>query len=67
MPVETAKNIKVTTTFMTGDQDPNSTPDMSQKLASTRDSHDSVIVRGAGHMLPLTHPDDVSNKLLFLT
>jgi pimeloyl-ACP methyl ester carboxylesterase len=64
---ETAKNIHVVTTYMTGELDPNSTPEMSQKLANIRESHEAVTVVGAGHMLPLTHPDEVSNNLLFLT
>ena len=67
VPKKTLKDIDASAIFMTGDQDPNSTPEMSNSMAEIRQRHKSVIVPGAGHMLPLTHVDEVCNQLLFMT
>lgn len=50
--------------FMTGREEPNSTPAMSKRLAQLAPNGSAEIVDGAAHMLPMTHPDLVSATLL---
>ena len=49
--------------FMTGAQEPNSTPAMSETMASLAPQGRSIIVEGAAHMMPMTHPKDVNAAL----
>ncbi|MFK7761839.1 MAG: alpha/beta fold hydrolase [Roseobacter sp.] len=49
--------------FMTGAEDPNSTPQMSQALA-TACGGTSQVLQQAAHMLPMTHPQDLSAALM---
>lgn len=49
--------------FMTGAEDPNSTPQMSQALA-TACGGTSQVLQQAAHMLPMTHPKDLSAALI---
>lgn len=48
---------------LTGDGDPNSTPEMSQAMADAAQDGDAVIVEGHRHMVNLTAPDVVTDIL----
>ena len=50
--------------FVTGDGDPNSTPQMSQELASAAPRGRAVVIPGHRHMVNLTAPELVNNLLL---
>lgn len=50
--------------FLTGEHDPNSTPDMSRAMAARVADAQVVVVPGAAHMTGLTHPDAVNAALL---
>ncbi|WP_170557642.1 alpha/beta fold hydrolase [Ruegeria atlantica] len=50
--------------FMTGADEPNSTPDMSRGMAQQVSNGQVEIVPEAAHMMPMTHPADVNSKLL---
>lgn len=50
--------------FMTGSDEPNSTPQMSRAMAALAPNGRAIIVRDAAHMLPMTHPDEVNAALL---
>lgn len=52
--------VRCPATFATGQDDPNSTPDMSRALASTVRGAQYRILRGQRHMMSLTVPHDVS-------
>lgn len=45
--------------FITGADDPNSTPTMSRNMAALAPQGRARIVEGAAHMLPMTHPQSV--------
>ncbi len=49
--------------FLTGDNDLNSTPEMSHAMAARALRGQAVIVRGAGHLAQLTHQELVSDAL----
>lgn len=54
--------------FLTGANEPNSTPAMSRSLAALVPDGRDEIVEGAAHMLPMTHPGAVNAALTgFLT
>lgn len=46
--------------FMTGAEEPNSTPAMSQAMAALAPQGKAITVEGAAHMLPMTHPAAVN-------
>lgn len=50
--------------FMTGELDPNSTPAMSEAMASKVTQAELVIINGARHKMPLTCPTEVNERLL---
>jgi pimeloyl-ACP methyl ester carboxylesterase len=50
--------------FVTGQQEPNSTPDMSRSMAQFAPNGRANIIEGAAHMLPMTHPEAVNATLL---
>jgi len=52
--------------FMTGSEEPNSTPAMSETMASLAPNGRSIIVDGAAHMMPMTHPNEVNAAILSL-
>ncbi len=58
------------TAFMTGQNDPNSTAEMTLALKAHLNEFGqakeckSLVVNDAGHMMPLTHPEPVVNELL---
>lgn len=49
--------------FMTGDGDPNSTPEMAQAMAEAAPHGQAIIIRGHRHMVNLTAPDEVNQHL----
>ncbi|MCF2572674.1 alpha/beta fold hydrolase [Brevibacterium sp. UCMA 11754] len=49
--------IAAPTLAMTGESDPGSTPEMSHRIAARVPDTEVVIVPGARHMLPVTHPE----------
>ena len=55
--------ISVPTLAITGEFDPGSTPEMSRRLARRIPDAEVVIVPDARHMLPVTHPDDLADRL----
>jgi pimeloyl-ACP methyl ester carboxylesterase len=50
--------------FMTGASEPNSTPEMSKKMANLTPNGRAIIIKAAAHMLPMTHRDQVNTALL---
>lgn len=50
--------------FMTGQEDPNSTPDMSRAMASLAPSGTYVGIPEARHMLPMTHAAEAGGHIL---
>ncbi len=52
--------------FITGSEEPNSTPAMSKAMASLAPNGRSIIVDGAAHMMPMTHPEEVNTAILSL-
>lgn len=60
-PAETdLKSLEIPALFITGADEPNSTPDMSQAMANIVPNGNAIIVEGAAHMMPMTHPDQVA-------
>jgi pimeloyl-ACP methyl ester carboxylesterase len=54
--------------FLTGEADPNSTPAMSRAMASATPNGRAQIIAGARHMMNVTDPERVNERLLaFLT
>lgn len=49
--------------FMTGALEPNSTPAMSEAMAALAPKGRAIIVPGAAHMMPMTHPEVVNAAL----
>ena len=49
--------------FMTGGQEPNSTPAMSEAMAALASKGQSVVIEDAAHMMPMTHGQNVSAVL----
>lgn len=49
--------------FMTGSDEPNSTPEMSAAMAKRSSNGWSVVLDGAAHMMPMTHPAAVNAAL----
>lgn len=50
--------------FMTGQDEPNSTPDMSKAMARLCPAGQAEVVEGAAHMMPMTHADRVNQTLI---
>ncbi|MGA9435454.1 MAG: alpha/beta hydrolase [Roseobacter sp.] len=49
--------------YLTGSDDPNSTPAMSHALAAVTAFGQAVVLKEAAHMLPMTHPQQVATQL----
>lgn len=49
--------------YLTGTDDPNSTPAMSQALAEASRSGQASVIQSAAHMMPMTHPQQVATQL----
>ena len=52
--------------FITGGDDPNSTPEMSEAMARIAPRGRAVVVEGAAHMMPMTHAAPVNAALAAL-
>jgi len=50
--------------YLTGSDEPNSTPAMSHRMADLTPMGRSIIIDGAAHMMPMTHVDLVNAALL---
>lgn len=57
------KNIKVPMLYITGEKDLNSTPSMSKKLAKIND-HNYAVIKGARHVVQLTHAKQCNFHLI---
>ena len=49
--------------FVTGAEEPNSTPQMSRDMAKITPQGHSYIVEGAAHMAPMTHAAEIAAEL----
>lgn len=49
--------------FVTGEEEPNSTPEMSRTMAALVPDGQAVVVADARHMLPMTHAETVTNLI----
>lgn len=56
--------IRMPDLFLTGKLDPNSTPAMTEEMASHVAGAEAIVVPKAAHMTGLTHPDEVNTALL---
>ena len=50
--------------FLTGANEPNSTPEMSRAMAARTPEGQVNIIAGAAHMMPMTHPTEVNAALI---
>ena len=57
------KNCKVPMLFMTGAEEPNSTPAMSRAMAALAPNSECITVEGARHMMPITHASQVNHHI----
>ncbi|MEL6959884.1 MAG: alpha/beta hydrolase [Pseudomonadota bacterium] len=57
-------SLDIPTLFITGEDEPNSTPAMSRTMADLARQGTARIVAGAAHMMPMTHPGEVNAHLL---
>lgn len=55
--------LKMPALFMTGALEPNSTPAMSEAMAKLAPKGRAVVLPGAAHMMPMTHPAAVNAEL----
>lgn len=55
--------LEIPALFLTGEEDRNSTPAMSERMARLARYGDTVIVSNARHMVQLTHPESVNAAL----
>ncbi|WP_025771957.1 alpha/beta fold hydrolase [Thioalkalivibrio sp. HK1] len=60
---KTLEGINAPCLFITGECDPNSTPQMSQAMAARVRQGSSLTIEGAGHIMPLTHADELNAAL----
>jgi len=58
------QRLQVPALFMTGADDPNSTPAMSRAMATAAPNGRCEIVAGERHMMALTGPDEINRRLL---
>lgn len=58
--VEALKNLHCPALFLTGEDEPNSTPQMSRRMAELAPLGKAVVIEGAAHMLPMTHATQVT-------
>ena len=56
--------LSMPTLFMTGELDPNSTPEMSEAMAAQSPHSTCVIVPGAKHKMPLTRAAEINSRIL---
>jgi pimeloyl-ACP methyl ester carboxylesterase len=56
-------NVSMPSLFLTGELDPNSTPAMSEAMASAAPNGQCRIIKGARHMMNLTHVDQTNEAI----
>lgn len=56
--------MQIPTLFLTGADDPNSTPDMAHAMAQHAPLGRALVVDDAAHMVPMTHPAQVAAALI---
>lgn len=61
---EALRGLSCPALFLTGSEEPNSTPAMSEAMAALVPQGQSIVIPGAAHMMPMTHPDSVNAALL---
>lgn len=61
---DTLKSLGCPALFMTGADEPNSTPQMSRAMAALAPEGRAEIVADAAHMMPMTHADQVNAALV---
>jgi len=59
----TLRNLRCPALFLTGEDEPNSTPLMSQRMAALAPKGAAIVLKGAAHMLPMTHAAQVTEIL----
>ncbi len=57
------KNLHIPSFFLTGSLEPNSTPEMSHKMAKLAPHGQSYIIEGAAHMAPMTHAAQIADNI----
>ena len=57
------ENLRCPALFLTGEDEPNSTPQMSQRMAALAPKGKSIVLKKAAHMLPMTHATQVTEIL----
>jgi pimeloyl-ACP methyl ester carboxylesterase len=63
---QTLNAITCPSRYMTGRLDQNSSPEMTLQLTELSGQSKAVVIEAAGHMMPLTHAEDVIRELLEL-
>ena len=58
------KSLDCPALFMTGSEEPNSTPAMSEKMARLSPKGKAIIIEDAAHMMPMTHASEVNAHIL---
>ena len=56
-------HLKMPALFITGAQEPNSTPQMSRAMAALAPQGHAYVIENAAHMAPMTHADEISAAL----
>ncbi|MEH6644656.1 alpha/beta fold hydrolase [Sulfitobacter sp.] len=54
------RNLQCPALFLTGEDEPNSTPQMSRRMAESTPFGRAAVLKGAAHMLPMTHATEVT-------
>ncbi|MTI10090.1 alpha/beta fold hydrolase [Curvivirga aplysinae] len=61
---ENLRELEMPALFITGEDEPNSTPTMSETMAALTPKGQVMIIKDAAHMMPMTHMDEVNQALL---
>ncbi|WP_420547972.1 alpha/beta fold hydrolase [Curvivirga sp.] len=61
---ENLRKLAMPALFITGQNEPNSTPTMSERMAALTPKGQVMIIKDAAHMMPMTHMDEVNQALL---
>ncbi|PWE32611.1 alpha/beta hydrolase [Maritimibacter sp. 55A14] len=63
-PAGALESLRMPAFFLTGSEEPNSTPQMSRAMAALVPDGRAEVIALAAHMMPMTHADAVNRKLL---
>jgi pimeloyl-ACP methyl ester carboxylesterase len=61
--IDALRALRCPALFATGSKEPNSTPEMSRRMAAYSRDGDALIIDGAAHMMPMTHAKPVNGAL----